>query len=245
MATTTTTTRPKIYLLHGWAYQLDAWRPVKAGLESLGWRVELLKIPGLTDQTIDRPWLIDDYVSWLGQKLPASRPVILVGHSNGGRICLNYCQKTGIKQVEHLVLVASAGVPPRPWRRWRNWLVSSLARWLRFLKAVPGLSRVVYRFLGSGDYVQANPLMKQTLVNLLRSDYHLDVSQVKIPVSLIWGTADRTTPPWQAARLQRQLPGVVDTNLVSGAGHNLHRSHHQLLIKQINKQLQDLVDPNQ
>ena len=239
------TIRPKIYLLHGWAYQLDGWRPVKTGLESLGWRVELLEVPGLTDQTIDRPWLIDDYVSWLDQKLPTNQPVILIGHSNGGRICLNYCQKTNTKQVERLVLVASAGVPPRRWRRWRNRLISFLARWLRSLKAVPGLSRVVYRFLGSGDYAQANPLMKQTLVNLLQSDYHLDVSRVKVSVGLIWGTADRTTPPWQAARLQRQLPNVVATGLVPGAGHNPHRSHHQLLIDRIDQQLQDLVDPNQ
>ena len=87
--------------------------------------------------------------------------------------------------------------------------------------------------------------MKQTLVNLLQSDYHLDVSQVKVPVSLIWGTADRTTPPWQAARLQRQLPNVVATSLLLGAGHNLHRSHRQLLAIRIDQQLQTLVDPNQ
>lgn len=236
--------RPKIYLLHGWAYQLDAWRPVKAGLESLGWSVELLKVPGLTDQTIDRPWVIDDYVSWLGQKLPTGQPHILVGHSNGGRICLNYCQKIKPDLVEQLVLIASAGVPPRRWRRWRNRLVSFLARVFKGLKAVPGLSRLVYRFLGSGDYAQANPLMKQTLVNLLRSDYHLNASRVEVPVSLIWGTADRTTPFWQAARLQRQLPNLVTTSLVPSAGHNPHRSHPQLLIKQINQQLQDLVDPN-
>lgn len=238
-------TRPRIYLLHGWAYQLDAWKPIKSGLESWGWRVELLKIPGLTDQTIDRPWSIDDYVDWLDKKLPPARPVILVGHSNGGRICLNYCQKTDNRQVERLVLIASAGVPPRLWRRWRNRAVSFLARCLRWLKAVPGLSRLVYRFLGSGDYARANPLMKQTLVNLLRSDYRLEASKVKVPVSLIWGTADQTTPPWQASRLQQQLPNVVATNLISSAGHNPHRSHGPDLAKIINNQLQDLVDPNQ
>ena len=68
--------RPKIYLLHGWAYQLEAWQPVKANLESAGWRVELLKVPGLTDQTIDQPWAIEDYVNWLSQKLPAGKPVV-------------------------------------------------------------------------------------------------------------------------------------------------------------------------
>lgn len=237
--------RPKIYLLHGWAYQLDAWRPVQSGLESIGWQVELLEIPGLTDPAIDRPWTIDDYVAWLGRKLPASKAQILVGHSNGGRICLNYCQKVRPDLVEQLVLVASAGVPPRHWRRWRNRLVRLLARGLRGLKAVPGLSRLVYKFLGSGDYARANPLMKRTLANLLRSDYYLDVSQVEVPVSLIWGAVDRTTPPWQAAHLQRQLPNVVATSLVPAGGHNLHRSHPQLLVDQINRQIQDLVEAGQ
>ena len=230
--------RPPIYLLHGWAYQLEAWGPVKAGLESLGWQVELLQVPGLTGPGLDRPWLIDDYVRWLEQKLPAG-PLILVGHSNGGRICLNYCQKKTKKTVQKLVLIASAGVPPRRWRRWRNRLVSFLARWLRGLKAVPGLSRLVYRFLGSGDYARADPMMKQTLVNLLRSDYHLDVSRVTTPTGLIWGTADQITPPWQASRLQQRLPHRLATNLVTGGGHNLHRSHPQQLVDLINRQLQD------
>lgn len=234
--------RPPIYLLHGWAYQLEAWQPVVDGLTAAGWQVQLPPIPGLTDPDIDRPLTIDDYVDWLGRVLPARSPVILIGHSNGGRICLNYCRRTGGRQVRQLVLIASAGIPPRPWRRLRNRIVSRLARLARPLKSVPGLARLAHRLIGSGDYARANPLMKQTLVNLLASDFQLDASQVTVPTSLIWGTADSSTPPWQAARLQQQLPNLQSTSLVSGGGHNLHRSHPDLLVERIGQQLQSLPE---
>lgn len=234
--------RPTIYLLHGWAYSLDAWQPVVDGLAAAGWQVKLPPVPGLTDPDIDRPLTIDDYVGWLDRLLPARQPVILAGHSNGGRISLNYCQKTGGRRVRQLVLIGSAGIPPRPWRHWRNRAVSRLAALVRPLKLVPGLARLVHRFVGGGDYDRANPLMKQTLVNLLASDFQLDPSRVTAPTSLIWGTADSATPPWQAARLQQQLPNLRATSLVPGGGHNLHRSHPELLAELIDRQLQPLLE---
>ncbi len=91
--------------------------------------------------------------------------------------------------------------------------------------------------LGSPDYNQADPIMKQTLVNLLVSDYQLDLTKMTTPTSLIWETTDRATPLWQAQRLQQQLP-----NLVPGAGHNLHRTHSQLLAQSIDRQLQSLLE---
>ena len=234
--------RPQIYLLPGWAYQSEAWQPVVDSLDAAGWSVHLLAIPGLSGPPADQPLTIDDYVDWLDQTLPPRAPVVLVAHSNGGRICLNYCQWTSRRQVRQLVLIASAGIPPRPWRRWRNRIVSRLAHLGRGLKAVPGLGRLVYRVLGSPDYNQADPIMKQTLVNLLSSDYQLDLTKMTTPTSLIWGTADRATPLWQAQRLQQQLPNLLTTNLIPGAGHNLHRTHSQLLAQSIDRQLQSLLE---
>ena len=78
----------KILILHGWSYSTDKWAPCLKLLESHGARPELLKIPGLT-APIDRPWTLEDYVRWLKEKT-GDEKVILIGHSNGGRISLAF-----------------------------------------------------------------------------------------------------------------------------------------------------------
>ena len=55
-----------IYILHGWTQTLNKWANFAKKLESKGFEIKLLKIPGLTEK-IDRIWGIDDYVKWLGK----------------------------------------------------------------------------------------------------------------------------------------------------------------------------------
>src|SRR3989344_6753590 len=97
-----------IYILHGWAYSKDRWNPFLSLLKSKGLNPYLLPIPGLTDK-IDKPWNIDDYVKWLLGKIEKEEKIILIGHSNGGRIALNFSIKY-LEKVAKLILIDSAGI---------------------------------------------------------------------------------------------------------------------------------------
>jgi pimeloyl-ACP methyl ester carboxylesterase len=95
----------KIYILHGWAYDTLKWQPFLDKLKSNGIEPIILKIPGLTDK-IDKPWTVDDYVNWLDGKLDKENKVILLGHSNGGKIALTFAFKFPNK-IDKLFLIDS------------------------------------------------------------------------------------------------------------------------------------------
>ena len=56
-----------IFVLHGWAYELEKWKPFVHSLEVEGFSVTMLKIPGLTSD-LEKIWTIEDYVEWLDDR---------------------------------------------------------------------------------------------------------------------------------------------------------------------------------
>src|SRR3989338_4234164 len=99
----------KIIILHGWAYSTDKWRPFIEELKKSGVKSKMIKIPGLTSP-LDQVWNLDDYVEWLKKNLSKEKgKVILLGHSNGGRIALAFSAKYPEK-VGKLILIDSAGI---------------------------------------------------------------------------------------------------------------------------------------
>ena len=76
----------KIVILHGWTYSLDKWEKFKDLLQNEGFQTIFLKIPGLTAKS-GEVWNLDKYSNWLGSQLSKEKDkVVLLGHSNGGRI---------------------------------------------------------------------------------------------------------------------------------------------------------------
>ncbi len=99
----------KIFILHGWTKTTDKWKPFIDYLRDDRFSIELLKIPGLTAK-IDKPWALDNYVEWLKNIVDKEKnKVILIGHSNGGRISLAFAAKYPQK-IEKLFLIDFAGI---------------------------------------------------------------------------------------------------------------------------------------
>ena len=102
-------TLKKIVILHGWTYSLDKWSKFTDLLEKDGFEVYLPKIPGLT-QDSNESWNLYKYTNWLNKLLEKYQDkVILLGHSNGGRIAINFAVKYPCK-LEKLILIDSAGI---------------------------------------------------------------------------------------------------------------------------------------
>jgi pimeloyl-ACP methyl ester carboxylesterase len=133
--------------------------------------------------------------------------VILIGHSFGGRIAIQYC--TMYSNVEKLVLIDSAGIKPRRKLRYYYNLFKYNLRKTFNMKV---------SHLGSKDYKSLNCVMKQTFVNIVNYNQKPTLKNINVPTLIIWGEKDTETPLYMAKILKRK---IKDSRLciIKDAGH--------------------------
>ena len=218
----------RLFIIHGWSYSTEKWQPTLELLRQAGIQPVMLRVPGLTESS-KIAWDIASYTAWLDDQLTGVSQPIILGHSNGGRIALNYCLFRPNK-IAKLILVCSAGVVDRSkTHRAKKTVFKLAAKLFRPLRSWPLACRLVRRLAASSDYDKAQPHMKLTLINLLKSDKHLRLDQITTPTAIIWGSQDSVTPIRQAQELKQRLQQVVDYQVINGAGHIPYASHPQQL----------------
>lgn len=221
-----------LHIVHGWAYSTDKWSRCIELLEQSGIEVIMLNVPGLTAPS-DQVWDISGYKDWLDGQLDGVRDPIILGHSNGGRILLNYSsEKPG--KIKHIILLNSAGVWVNPKAiGMKRKAIGLAAKMLRPLRRISLLRKVLYRIVGASDYNNAPDNMKKTLGNMLASDRDLDISAVKDPVSIIWGREDKMTPLTQGHKISKELQDVRGYDIIDDSGHAPYYTHPEELARAI------------
>jgi pimeloyl-ACP methyl ester carboxylesterase len=184
----------KIFILHGWTYSTEKWEPFVELLKNKNFDPVLLKIPGLTTE-LTKVWTLDDYVEWLKDVVDHEKEkVVLLGHSNGGRISLAFSLKYPEK-VAKIFLVDSAGIYHNELQlRVKRLFFGTIAKMGKNIKDVKAVRKIFYRLVRERDYEKANPLLRQTMKNLINSDLTPVLEQIAIPTIIIWGGLDKITP---------------------------------------------------
>lgn len=192
--------KPLVFL-HGWGQNTEMMLPVaKPFIENH--EVILIDLPGFGKSgQLDRPYEVSDYVELLHellQKLDIKKPT-LIGHSYGGKISLLYASKY---EVEKLVLFGS------PFQKEIE-KESLKLKTLRTLKKIPGINKLegfAKKHIGSTDYKNASPVMRETLVKTVNLDITEEVKKIKASTLLIWGTADEAVSIDRAYELEKLIP---------------------------------------
>ncbi len=224
--------KKRIHLVHGWTYSIDNWADFIKQLEQAGFEPVLHRVPGLTTPS-DEVWTIEKYIEWLHGELGSEQELILVGHSNGGRILLTYVQKYPAG-VEHLVLIGAAGLVDRDKALAVKKKVGQVvAKILKPIVPDGKPRRVMYRLIGARDYGNAKPNMRETMKNMHKHDHLLQPENIQIPATLIWGEYDKAIPVRLGEELRDRLPKVVSWNVLK-AGHS-PQIHHADEVVQIIK----------
>jgi pimeloyl-ACP methyl ester carboxylesterase len=215
----------KLYVVHGWTYSLERWKTFSELIKSAGIEPIFLKVPGLTSD-LKSPWSLDDYVLWLKNELKAEKDeIVLLGHSNGGRISLAYMLNEKPKNIAKLILIDSAGVQNKG-------ILNVLKKFVFKQASVIGkkvtsndaTKKAFYKLARVSDYYSASPIMKQTMINLLKSDGKLDYSEITVPTIIIWGEKDTTTPIKQGKFLANTIP-TSQLSIVKDAKHAPYFTH--------------------
>jgi pimeloyl-ACP methyl ester carboxylesterase len=194
---------PPVVLLHGGASDSSDWRETMPALS----QCHTLYAPdilgyGLSDRNKSAYYLSEfvDFTFDFIQKLGLGS-VDLVGHSIGGRICLEIALQHPEK-VRKLVLIDSAGL-------------ARLARWGTFLGAAAWAIRGVLR--------RPQPYPRFLIKDGEDKDWRcLDkLATLKMPTLVIWSSRDPYYPLKEAIEAKHLIPGVR-FEIFEGYGHAPH-----------------------
>ncbi len=197
----------RIYILHGWTYSLEKWKPIIELLNKNGVEVVMLRVPGLTVPH-DKVWQLDDYVEWVKGKLEEEElPIVLLGHSNGGRISIAFAAKYP-KKIKKLILIDSAGIYHNEFRiKLKRFVFEKLAKIGKGFSDSETLRNMLYKFARVSDYQKADSILRKTMLNLIRTDISNLFPKISAPTTIIWGEKDDTTPLVDGKLMHEQIKG--------------------------------------
>ncbi len=195
-----------IILLHGWGQNIQMMEPLGRRFEDK-YKVTIIDFPGFGEtEEPNVPWTINDYTEYLKElikTLKIKKPIIM-GHSFGGRVAINYTSKY---DVEKLVLFGS----PCQVSKKKDSLKTKTLKTLKKIKVLDSLGEKMKKYIGSTDYKSATPIMRETLVNTVNQDLVASASKIKVPTIIMWGDLDDAAPLEDAKKLEEV---ITDSGLI-------------------------------
>jgi pimeloyl-ACP methyl ester carboxylesterase len=212
----------KILILHGWTYSLAKWDALILLLRQNGFDTKILEIPGLTLKN-DEIWDLEKYSEWLDKKIGGSK-VILIGHSNGGRIA-SYYTSLHPEKVSRLVLIDTAGIYHKDiFIQTKRFVFEFAAKLGKKITHSETMKRLLYKLARESDYNKATPNMRKSMLNLIKQDLAESFKKIIVKTIIIWGIDDKVTPIGDA----RLIHGFIKDSkleIVKGARHSPFFTH--------------------
>lgn len=196
-------------ILHGWGCHKELFSFLQDHLQDR-FRVISIDLPGFGQSSEpDRVWGSHDYADCIYQVLGALKvenPIVF-GHSFGGRVLLALASKMAY---DKMILTASAGlVAKRPLAYYIRLYRYKLAKWIYLhsplKKIYPDWLENKRKTSGSADYRAASEKMRAILIKVVNEDLAEEISQIKVPTILLWGTEDTATPLVDGKRMAELL----------------------------------------
>ena len=209
-------TPPRVVALHGWGRDGTDFATILSGLDAVS-----IHLPGFGPAPApDTTWGTEEYAELVAEAIAAFAPVIIVGHSFGGRVAVRLAARrpelvaglvlTGVP----LVKLRAPAQPPLGYR---------VARWAngRGLLSDARMDALRDR-RGSADYRAAQGVLRGIMVRVVNESYDDELEALAggtMPLRFVWGEHD-TAAPTDAGRVAAERAGAP-FRVVSGAAHLL------------------------
>ena len=192
--------------LHGWGQNIEMMKPI-ADPFSDDFDIVILDLPGFgKSEEPKEVFLLDDYVECIKELLDSLKikNPTLIGHSFGGKLSILYASKYDCKKV---VLLAS----PFKSAKSNDSVKTKILKGIKKLPGMNALANKAKKYIGSTDYKNASPIMREILVKHVSTDLTDKAKLIKCPTLIIWGTLDEAVDVNDAYELEKLIPdaGVV------------------------------------
>lgn len=195
-----------VLLLHGWGMNHLTFDRLTKYLSSM-YCIYSIDLPGFGKSDIIDPLSVEevcDIVYKFTSELNIVNPIIL-GHSYGGRIGILYASKY---TTLGLVLVSTPGI--------RKKLTLNKKIKIMLYKLAKKI-KLDLNF-GSSDYLNANDIMKKTLVKTINYDLIDSMKKIKCPTLIIGGSKDIDVLPKQLYEMKKYIQ-FSEVVLIEDVGH--------------------------
>jgi len=222
----------EVLALHGWGRNGTDFARILGPQNGLA-----LHLPGF-GPAAEPPtaWSSADYAREIAQAVEGMGPLVVVGHSFGGRIAVRLAAAHP-HLVSHLVLT---GVPltrvNRPAQPKLGFRIAKALHRAGIVSA-QALESARQKY-GSQDYRRASGVMREILVRVIAEDYLDDATRVSCPVTMVWGEGDKPAPVGAAKRALEFFPQAT-LRVVSGAEHLLEGTLEQEVASAVADALRD------
>lgn len=213
----------RVVALPGWLHTVADWEPMLRALADAGVAGVALDLPGFGGATPEPPAPMGSagYAAAIAPVLDElGGPVVLVGHSFGGRTALHLAAARPAS-VAALVLTGVPNLLPREGPRPQPPVAYRIARALHRRGLLPDARmEELRRRSGSEDYRNAPSVtMRNVLVAVTNEDYEAQLRTLRMPVELVWGADDTAAPIATARRAAELLGDLATLTVVPGVDH--------------------------
>jgi pimeloyl-ACP methyl ester carboxylesterase len=235
--------RPVAILIHGWASSWYAVSPLLP-IFSQRYRCIAVNLPGFgTSPRLSHRVTIPDYADLIIGliKQLTDKPVVLVGHSMGGMICLNIAMKQP-ELVERMVLICPTISGKLSYLiNATLWPFVMLERFaltralVTIFEPMVGITDTLLRgplfadrtMIGKEDYERIKADTRNRDQGLIRAecftamrqnDLRGKLAKINIPSFVMWGMEDNVVPLRDASVVAREWP-EADLRIIPNAGH--------------------------
>ena len=161
-------------------------------------------------------WNTDNFIELVKEFIQINKidTITLIGHSNGGRIAIKMLSEGNLEfKVRRLILIGSAGIVHKKTAKQKAKL--SIVKFGKKVlntgiakKIAPNALENLKKKMGSVDYRNATPVMRNTLVKLVNEDLKDRLPKVNVPTLLLWGENDTETPFDDAKIMEKEIPNA-------------------------------------
>jgi len=205
---------PRVVALHGWGRSGADFVSVLDGVDAVA-----IHLPGFgPTATPDSVWGTREYAELVAEAIEPFAPVVVVGHSFGGRIAVRLAAKHP-NLVSGLVLTGAPLVrlsaPTKPKLSYR------LAKWLNRVGVISDARMESRRrAAGSADYNAAEGIMRDIMVKTVNENYDDDLAAINCPTWMVWGENDTAAPTAAGKVASERIRGAM-WRVVPGEAHLL------------------------
>lgn len=202
-----------LIFLHGWGANSSSFDWLKNYITNK--TLHIADLDGFGGEPAPDDPSVQGYAKRLAEYITTNEltNVILVGHSFGGRVAIEYA---GHNNIKGLVLVDSAGLKPK--FSFKKAYKISKYKFVKKLAAWGLVNKSKLKKYGSPDYAACDEKLKRVLVCAVNYNQSKLIKNIKCQTLIVWGEKDKDTPIYMAKRFNK---GIKSSGLVvlPGAGH--------------------------